>query len=209
MRFRFRSRFYPILDPLGRGDRTHLALAQAALGAGARLVQLRGKNLSTRELIEVARSLRPVVHAAGAQWIINDRVDVARLVDADGVHLGVTDLPVADARRILGPEAIIGLSTHSPEQVAEAQPLPIDYIGYGPVFATASKENPDPVQGIDALRQACATSALPVVAIGGIRQDNLAEVLAAGAAAVAVIGAFALAADPARASAEMLAQCDG
>jgi thiamine-phosphate pyrophosphorylase len=121
--------------------------------------------------------------------IINDRPDIARLVDAAGVHLGQEDVPVAAARRVLGPDKIIGFSTHNVTQAeAAARESIADYIGFGPIYPTRSKERPDPVQGIDGLRQIRARVALPIVAIGGITAAAMSEVLAAGADAVAMIG---------------------
>ena len=196
MPFAFPSRLYPIIDTLGDPARSHVELADAILHAGAPLVQLRVKDQPTGTFVEIARAVKAVADRRSAQLIINDRADVAQLVDAAGVHLGQDDLPPAAARRILGPEKIIGVSTHN---VAHAQAAAregiTDYLGFGPIFPTTSKDRPDPVQGLDGLRTARGTVTLPIVAIGGITAATMREVLSAGADAVAMIGDIVRAAD--------------
>jgi thiamine-phosphate pyrophosphorylase len=173
-----------------------VGLAAAILAGGARLLQLRAKRATTRELIALARAVRAAVDRAGARLILNDRADVARLVGT-GVHLGQDDLPPAAARAILGPDAVIGFSTHTLEQMeAAVRAGGVDYLAYGPIFATRSKANPDPTQGLAALAAARARCPLPLVAIGGLSAETIPAVRAAGADAVAVIGAIAGAADP-------------
>ena len=141
-------------------------------------------------LDDAAEALR-VTRDAGAVLIINDRVDVALALGADGIHLGQTDLPVRAARRLLGPSAIIGYSTHNLEQVKAALDLPLDYLAFGPIFETRSKLNPDPVAGLEGLRAAKALAGeLPLVAIGGIAPSNVADALAAGADSLAIISAL-------------------
>jgi thiamine-phosphate pyrophosphorylase len=180
--------FYPIVDTLGDPKLTSVDLAQAMLDAGVRLLQLRVKDEPTRRFVEIARLVQAAADRAGALLIINDRADIAKLVHAAGVHLGQEDLPVAAARAILGPDKIIGLSTHSAAQAAAAAREGVaDYIGFGPIFPTSSKQRPDPVQGLDGLREVRRRVALPIVAIGGITTETLPEVLAAGADAVAMI----------------------
>jgi len=187
--FRFPRRLYPIVDTLGDEQRAYMELARAILAAGAPFVQLRVKDLATGVFVEVARQVKALSDAAGAQLIINDRADIARLVDAAGVHLGQDDLPVDAARAILGREKIIGLSTHNLAQAeAAARTGLVDYIGFGPVFATTSKERPDPLQGLDGLRRVRRAVSLPIVAIGGITAATLPAVLDAGADAAAMIG---------------------
>jgi thiamine-phosphate pyrophosphorylase len=190
--------FYAILD------RADLALARAlVVGAGATVLQVRLKPASTRELLAAARMARQVTRAAGAMLVVNDRVDVAIAAEADGVHLGQDDLTVADARAALaGRPMAIGVSTHDLAQVRAAITDGADYLGFGPVFATATKENPDPVVGVERLRAAAAIAhpaGVPVVAIGGIGLAEAAAVAAAGAAAAAAIAAINRAADPAAA----------
>ena len=159
------------------------------LGAGgATFVQLREKHLSPREFYLEAQEALRVAHARGIRLIINDRVDIALALRADGVHLGQDDLAPEAARRLLGTEAIIGFSTHNLEQAREAASLPVDYIAIGPIFNTSSKENPDPAVGLDGLsRVRAATGAIPLVAIGGITRERAASVLDAGADSVACI----------------------
>ena len=198
MAFAFSDPLYPIADTAGGRDA--VALAEAILAGGAALLQLRAKDAATAELVALARAIKARTDAAGARLIINDRADVARLVGAAGVHLGQDDLPPAAARAILGPAAVIGFSTHSLDQVAAAlRDGAIDYLAFGPIYPTTSKRGADPAQGLVALSAVRALCALPLVAIGGIDASTVADVLAAGADAVAVIGAVAGAADPAAA----------
>ena len=196
MPFAFPSRLYPIIDTLGDPRRSHVELAAALVGAGVRFLQLRVKERPTARFVDLARAVRAVTSRAGARLIINDRVDVARLVDAAGVHLGQDDLPVAAARQILGPGAIIGCSTHTLGQAVDAAQTGLaDYIGFGPIYPTGSKANPDPVQGVEGLRTVRARVRLPIVAIGGITAATMDEVLGAGADAVAMIGEIVRASD--------------
>lgn len=169
---------------------THAEIVTQMLAGGARLIQLRDKEASARELLDAARACLPLTRAAGARLIINDRVDVALVSDADGVHLGQDDLSVAEAREILGADKIIGVSTHSPDQLLEALTTSADYIALGPIYATTTKENPAPVVGLDLLRDAKGLTARPLVAIGGINHARAPEVIAAGADSVAVIAAL-------------------
>lgn len=178
---------YAIIDLGACGVRDPLEVAEQVCAAGAQVVQLRAKRASGAEMLRVARRLAPVAKAWERTFIVNDRVDVALLADADGVHLGQDDLPVAAARRLLGPKRLIGLSTHHLAQVAAAQESGADYLGFGPVFATRTKDLPDPVVGLAGLAGATAASRLPVVAIGGITVERAASVRDAGAAAAAVI----------------------
>jgi thiamine-phosphate pyrophosphorylase len=194
--FSFPHRLYPIVDTLGDPRRSYVALAQAMLDAGVRLLQLRVKDQPTGRVVEIARAVKTAADRAAALVIINDRCDVAKLIDAAGVHLGQDDLPVAAAREILGPNKIIGFSTHTVAQVeAAARAGVATYIGFGPIFPTASKAFPDPVQGLAGLRQLHRRGALPIVAIGGITEQTMPAVLAAGADAVAMIGAIVRAND--------------
>lgn len=195
--FRLPHAVYPIIDAGGATSGAPVALAEALLAAGVRILQVRAKGASTRDLRDLAGAIQRRGAASDALLVVNDRADVARLVGAGGVHLGQTDLHPRDARSILGPQAVIGLSTHDADQVRAADDLDdIDYIGFGPVFVTASKLRPDPVQGIEGLRRVRALTTLPIVAIGGITPRTAAAVLEAGADAVAMIGAIASADDP-------------
>jgi thiamine-phosphate pyrophosphorylase len=161
-------------------------LAEALFNAGARIIQVRNKKGSARELLEqVERILSFAPH--GAEIIVNDRVDVALIASAGGVHLGQDDVPPVEARRILGLDRMIGFSTHNLEQAMQAEKLPVDYVAVGPIFLTATKEKPDPVVGLENLSAICQAIRKPVIAIGGIKLENAEDVLKAGATSVAVI----------------------
>ena len=197
------SPLYAIVDPLDTG-RDPIDLARAMLAGGARLLQLRLKNVTTAALVTVASRVRELTAAAGATFIVNDRADVVRLVGADGVHVGRDDLPIAATRAFLGAAALIGHSTHSEAQAEEATGGGADYLSLGPIFATTSKRNPDAIVGCARLAALRPRIAEPVVAIGGIDASTAAAVLEAGADAVAVISALVRAADVERATAELL-----
>ncbi len=189
MSFTFPHRLYPIVDTLGDPKLSHVQLAAAMLEAGVRLLQLRVKERSTREFIDLARAVKAVADRYDARLIINDRADIAELIDAAGVHLGQDDLPSDAARAILGTEKVIGVSTHNLQQAETAAQAGIaDYLGFGPIYATSSKAHPDPVQGLEGLRLVRGRVRVPIVAIGGITTRTMPEVLAAGADAVAMIG---------------------
>ena len=196
---------YAIVDPLD-GPRTPRALAAALLDGGALLLQLRLKDASTRELLAEARAIVPLTRARGARLVVNDRADVARLAGADGVHLGQDDLPIAAARRIVGPDALVGMSTHDPDQARAAAAAGADYLGVGPVFATATKADALTPRGLALVRAVREAVALPLVAIGGIDVERAADVRGAGADAVAMIGALVRAPDPAAAVRAVLAR---
>jgi thiamine-phosphate pyrophosphorylase len=181
-------RLYAIIDPARTGGVLPAAVARELASAGVRLIQFRDKHAPSRQLYEICVQLKELLRESGCSLIVNDRADVARATNADGVHLGQDDLPVEMARRILAPDQWIGCSTHSLDQVVAADRTTADYIGFGPVFPTASKENPDPVVGLGGLREARRATRKPLVAIGGINLRNAGEVLAAGADSVAVIG---------------------
>jgi thiamine-phosphate pyrophosphorylase len=178
---------YPITDTRLSGL-SHAEQVARLIEGGASLIQLRDKHAGPREFYHEAAAALRIARNHNARLIINDRVDIALALKADGVHLGQTDMPVEAARRLLGTEAIIGFSTHNIEQARLAIALPVDYLAFGPVFATATKDNPDPVAGLIALREVGAIKgSLPLVAIGGITPGNAFEVLKAGANAVAMI----------------------
>lgn len=187
---------YPITDTLLSGL-SHAEQVTRLIHGGATLIQLREKHAPAREFYHQAAAALQVARDHCAKLIINDRVDVALALKADGVHLGQSDLPVEAARRLLGEVAIIGFSTHNVTQAKLAAKMPVNYIAFGPIFETSTKENPDPVAGLFALREVRASiSPLPLVAIGGINPINAAEVLGAGADALAMISE--LVAAPAR-----------
>ncbi len=195
---------YVITDEELCPGRTHAEIARAAIAGGARIIQMRDKNASDRDFYETAAAIRLVTAEAGALFFVNDRVHIAAAVQADGVNVGQTDIPVSAARSILGPKAIIGLSCDSPEQAFEAEKLGADYVGFGPVFATNTKTDAGPVSGIETLLDVCAKVRLPVVAIGGIGASNIEQVAAAGAASAAVVSAVVCADDMAEATKELV-----
>jgi thiamine-phosphate pyrophosphorylase len=178
---------YPITD-IQLSGLSHAEQVARLIEGGASLIQLRDKHSTPREFYREAAAALKVARAHQVALIINDRADIALALKADGVHLGQTDMPAAAARRLLGQEAIIGFSTHNLEQAKLAASLPIDYLAFGPIFPTASKENPDPITGLEALRELCEIKgSMPLVAIGGIMFGNAATVFKAGADAVALI----------------------
>lgn len=187
--------------PSGRGLVETVA---AALEGGVRAVQLREKDLSAAELYPLALELRQLTARHGARLLINDRLDVALAIEADGVHLGGHSLPVAVARKILGPDNLIGVSTHHPEEVAAAARDGADFVTFGPVFHTPSKAAyGDPV-GLNRLREACSVVTLPVFALGGVSCEQIKDLHSAGCHRIALISAILAAADPAAAAACLL-----
>ena len=180
-------RLYAIIDPAQTAGQSAVATAEILLSAGVRLIQFRDKKASSRELFESSRLILERVRRFEGIFILNDRADVARAVEADGVHVGQEDLPVELARRVLGSGKWVGTSTHRLDQVIEADLSSADYIAFGPIFPTASKEKPDPVVGLDGLREARQATRKPLVAIGGITVENARAVIEAGADSVAVI----------------------
>jgi thiamine-phosphate pyrophosphorylase len=182
-------RIYPIVDTgaLARRGRDPLWFAEALLEGGARILQLRHKGHFSRAMFETASQLAVLCLRAGARLVIDDRADIAALLDA-GVHLGQNDLPPRLARRVLGEERILGFSTHNEEQLRAAAGEPADYLAIGPIFETLSKENPDPALGLERLAALRALTGRPLVAIGGITRDYARAVLNTGVDSIAVIG---------------------
>ena len=176
--------------------RTLLETVEAALQGGVRAVQLREKDLPAAELLPLATELRVLTRRFAARLLINDRIDVALAVAADGVHLGGHSLPAAVARRLLGPQRLIGVSTHRPAEIAAAAAAGANFVTFGPVFATPSKRTYGQPLGLEALRLACQNSPLPVFALGGIKPCHLGDLRAAGVAGVAVISALIATPDP-------------
>jgi thiamine-phosphate pyrophosphorylase len=182
-------RLYPILVPsrVGKGSLGEVSdFANELIAGGATLIQLREKNASSREMLRLARELRRIV-PENVRLIVNDRADLCVAAGVNGVHVGQDDLPPEAARRIVGSERILGISTHNPEQVKASNESPADYVAVGPVFSTASKDNPDPVIGLEGVERARALTEKPLVAIGGITLENCRLVIEAGADSVAVI----------------------
>lgn len=192
------ARLYVLLTRAQCTGTLDWTIAEAARG-GATVFQLREKGLPDRELIDLARRARKWTRAAGALFVVNDRPDVARLCEADGVHVGQDDLTVKDARRVVGPNALVGVSTHSLEQVRAAVLDGADYIGIGPTFPSQTKAF-DEFPGLEFVRAACAETALPAFALGGVAAQNVAQVVAAGARRVAVSAAVCAAPDPEQAA---------
>ena len=184
------------LPEAGTDPSSRINLARSLCAGGTRLFQLRAKNSSAEKILSVAEELLTVLRPAGARLILNDRVDLAMAVGADGVHLGQSDLPPPEARNMAPDGFLIGLSTHTPDQVRAASNQPVDYLGFGPIFPTASKPDAETPQGIAGLRGVRQLTDLPLVAIGGITVAKAPEVRAAGANAVAMIGALEEATDP-------------
>jgi len=181
---------YPITD-IRLSGLSHVEQVERLAAGGATLIQLREKSLSTLEFFQHAKSAVEFAQRRSIRIIINDRSDIALATKADGVHLGQDDLTPEAARRMLGPDAIIGYSTHNLEQARRALSLPIDYLAIGPIFATSSKTDTEPIVGLEGLRSvASIASGLPLVAIGGITAANAPAVIAAGASSVAVISAL-------------------
>ncbi len=190
------GRIHVLTDTALQDRFTHLELARLAVRGGADVVQFRQKQGATRELIETARGMRAVCREAGVAFVVNDRIDVAMASDADGVHLGQEDFPIPLAREILGPERIIGGSASDPEEAGICVEEGADYVGFGPVFPTASKDDAGPVSGLEVLRELAETCPVPIVAIGGINEDNTADVMNAGAHGIAVISSVCCRPDP-------------
>ena len=183
-----------------RWGRSHLEVARAAIEGGATAIQLRDKEATTRELIEAGLALRELTREWGVAFIINDRVDVALAVDADGVHVGQDDMPAKLARKLVGPDKIVGVSASTIEEALQAEADGADYISASPVFATPTKPDAAPPTGLEGLRAIVEAVRIPVVAIGGINESNVEEVIRAGAAGVAVISAVVGAPDIAAAA---------
>jgi thiamine-phosphate pyrophosphorylase len=179
-----------------------------ACAGGAQLIQLREKGLDDRRLLALAREVRRITRSCEVLFIVNDRPDIALLAEADGVHLGQDDLPIHEARRIVGPAALIGVSTHDLEQVRQAVLAGASYLGVGPTFASRTKDFAAHA-GLDFVRQAAAETALPAFALGGITADNVGQVLAAGARRIAVSHAVCAADDPRKAAAALRTAVDG
>ena len=182
-------RFYPVIDSslLERKGIRAAAAAAAILDGGARILQLRHKGHFSRDLFAEAQRVADMCRHAGAMFVINDRADMAMLLDC-ALHVGQDDLPPAAARNLIGIERVLGFSTHNEAQLQAAESEPVDYIAFGPVFETGSKQNPDPVVGLEEVRRVRPFTQKPLVAIGGITRATACDVIDAGADAVAVIG---------------------
>jgi thiamine-phosphate diphosphorylase len=206
-------RLYGIIDPEHTGGRDLAELARAAVAGGCTLLQYRDKQANGRVLVERARALKKALDGTGVPLLVNDRADVALASGADGVHLGQDDLHPGDARRLLGRDRIVGITIKTPAQADELYRLPVDYACIGGVFATDSKDNPEPPIGLDGLgriafRVRLASPGLPVGAIAGIDADNAGLVIGAGADGVAVISAIFARRNPEARASELRAVVD-
>ncbi len=198
------GRFHLLTDTCLQTRFSHLELAQLAIAGGADTIQLREKTGETREMIRVADEVRAFCKRAGVTFIVNDRVDVAIASRADGVHLGQNDFPIPLARTLLGEEAVIGGSAGNMEEARKCLLEGADYIGFGPIYPTASKEDAGPASGLDLLKRVVEEIPLPIVAIGGITRENAPQVIRTGAHGIAVISAVCCQRDP-----EEAARCLG
>lgn len=192
-----------VLGPDDVRGRDVAAVARAAAAGGATIVQLRWKSAGGRALAELARALVDALAPTGVPVLVNDRPDVALVSGAAGVHVGDDDLAPADARRVVGPGAIVGVSVTSLGALSHVEPVIVDYAGVGPVYATHTKRDAAPPLGIDGLAAACARLSLPVVAIGGVDASRVRPVMEAGASGVAVVSAITAAPDARRAAARI------
>ena len=194
--------------PLARG-RALTDIVAAAVRGGATMVQLREKDAGTREFLELARALKALLTPLGVPLVINDRVDIALAANADGVHVGQTDMPLADVRQIVGPDKFIGLSTSKAEYILRADAQAADYLGIGPVYAQQTKPGTATPHGVEGFRALRALTKKPVMAIGGMKASNSAPVIAAGADGLAVVSAIVAADDPEAATREIAALFKG
>jgi thiamine-phosphate pyrophosphorylase len=179
---------------------SHAELTRLALTGGADTIQLRQKTGSTREMIEIAQQMKRLCEESGVVFVVNDRVDVALASGADGVHLGQDDFPIALARELLGQESIIGGSAGSVEEARKCVSEGADYVGFGPVYPTTSKEDAGPAGGLGLLQQVVQAIPLPVIAIGGVDEENTHNVMQAGAHGIAVISAVCCQENPEQAT---------
>ena len=187
---------YAILDPEQTKGRAPESVLRELLDGGAAILQLRVKTMAPSDFFQLAQRARAETRASGCKLIVNDRVDIALACDADGVHLGQDDLPLAVGRQLMGTK-IVGISTHDIDQAQEAELNGADYIGFGPMFGTTTKNTGYAARGIDMLRQIRAAVKLPIVAIGGINEQNVKQVWQAGADSAAIISDILGADDPA------------
>lgn len=197
---------YLVTDRSFSRGRTTFEIVEAAVRGGVSVVQLREKELETGDFYQEGLAIRYCLKAAGVPLIINDRIDIALALDADGVHLGRSDMPADVARRLLGPDKIIGLSVNEPAHVVEDVVSLVNYLAISPLFFTATKTDITTPWGLEGLRKARTMTDLPLVAIGSIKRENAREVIQAGADSVAVVSAITAADDPERATKDLVKQ---
>lgn len=203
------GRLHVLTDFHLQQEYTHADLARLAIRGGADTIQFRQKHGGIQNMLVEARKVAAVCDDASTPLIVDDRLDIAQAVDADGVHLGQKDFPVDAAHTVLGSGVMIGATATKPHQVVAAYEMGADYIGFGPVFPTTSKRNPKSVKGPEGLSAACDAVPIPVIAIGGVTHDRVRTALEAGAHGVAVLSAVATANDPEQATARFRAAIDG
>jgi thiamine-phosphate pyrophosphorylase len=199
----FDPTLYLVTDPDLTDGRALIDVVSAAVRGGVTLVQLRDKRADGRALLDQARALKALLDPLGIPLIVNDRIDIAMAAGAAGCHVGQSDLPADEARRLLGPDPVLGVSIDQPEQARAADPKIVDYVAHGPFAATATKPGAGAAVGFAGMRAARALTHLPLVAIGGIDAGNAAEAIAAGADGIAVVRAIMAAADPAAAARQL------
>ncbi len=194
------GRLHVLTDTVLQSRFSHIELTRMAIRGGADTIQFRQKSGSTREMIEIAKQMKKICSDAAVAFIVNDRIDVAIAVDADGVHLGQDDFPIPLARKLLGEDRIIGGSAAIKEEAQKCFSEGADYIGFGPVFPTFSKADAGPVSGIEILKPVVETIPLPIIAIGGVNAENTPELIRAGAHGIAVISTVCCQEDPEQAT---------
>jgi thiamine-phosphate pyrophosphorylase len=194
---------YLVADPIACRGRPLEEVVRLAVAGGVTLVQLRDKKCTTRRYVEQARTLHEMLAPVGVPLVVNDRVDVALAVGAEGAHIGQSDMPPEAVRRLMGPDALIGLSTGTEAQALEADGALVDYVGVGPIFATPTKADTSPPWGLERLRRLRPRTRGVVVAIGGLNVANAGDVIRAGADGIAVVSAICSADDPRRAAADL------
>jgi thiamine-phosphate pyrophosphorylase len=189
MRMKTIGKLHVLTDVRLQSRFSHMELARLAIAGGADTIQLRQKGGSTRRMIEIAREMKKHCEEAGVPFIVNDRLDIAIAAKSDGVHLGQDDFPIPLARELVGEDCLIGGSASSMEEARKCLVEGADYIGFGPVFPTTSKDDAGPVSGLDILKEVVSAIPVPIIAIGGITEKNACEVMEAGAHGIAVISA--------------------
>ena len=190
------GKLHILTDTVLQSRFSHMEITRLAIAGGADTIQYRQKSGSTREMIEIARNMKRLCSEAGVTFIVNDRLDVAIAAEADGVHLGQDDFPIPMARDLLGEGRIIGGSAATLDEARKCLSEGADYVGFGPVYPTSSKDDAGPVSGIDILKQVVEVIPLPIIAIGGVSAENIPDVMRAGAHGIAVISAVCCQDDP-------------
>ncbi|TET87645.1 MAG: thiamine phosphate synthase [Desulfobacteraceae bacterium] len=190
------GKLHILTDTVLQSRFSHMEITRLAIEGGTDTIQYRQKNGSTREMIKIARNMKRLCSEAGVMFIVNDRLDVAIAAEADGVHLGQDDFPIPMARELLGEGRIIGGSAATLDEARKCLSEGADYVGFGPVYPTSSKDDAGPVIGIDILKQVVEIIPLPIIAIGGVGAENIPDVMRAGAHGIAVISAVCCQDDP-------------